>query len=159
MATHCKECGAVLENGLAFGKRRQVCPNCGHVHFDDPKVAVGVVVEMDGGIVLGRRAHEPQIGRWSFPSGYVDAGEVLEDAAIREVEEETGLVVKIERLLGAYSRAGDPVVFIAYAGRATGGKLVAGEECYEVAVFPPGALPDLAFPNDAAVLKAWADGR
>ena len=54
-------------------------------------MAVGVIVELDGKIVLGRRAHEPKLGLWSFPSGYVDAGEVVEAAAVREVEEEVGL--------------------------------------------------------------------
>jgi 8-oxo-dGTP diphosphatase len=138
---------------------RQVCPNCGHVHFDDPKVAVGVVVERDGMIVLGRRNHEPHIGRWSFPSGYVDAGEVLEEAAIREVEEETGLQIQIDRLLGVYSIAGERTIFVAYAGSAIGGELEAGEECMEVRAFPPGNLPDLAFPLDGAVIAAWAEGR
>ena len=104
MATYCRECGHALEQRSAFGKTRGVCPNCGYTHFDDPKVAVGVVVEKDGGIVLGRRNHEPKLGCWSFPSGFVDAGEVPEDAARREVEEETGLEVRIDRLLGVYSR-------------------------------------------------------
>jgi ADP-ribose pyrophosphatase YjhB (NUDIX family) len=143
----------------AFGKLRQACSLCKTVAFEDPKVAVGVVVEMDGGIVLGKRAHEPMLGAWSFPSGFVDAGEVLEDAAVREVEEETGLKVQLERLLGVYSRAGERVVFIAYAGRPVGGTLAAGEECFEVKTFPPDALPELAFPNDTAILDAWRSGQ
>lgn len=158
-AAFCPECGTKLEQREAFGKTRAVCPNCGHVHFEDPKVAVGVIVELNGGIVLGKRAHEPKLGCWSFPSGFVDSGEVLEDAARREVMEETGLEVRIDRLLGAYSLAGDRVVFIAYAGTAVGGELVAGEECFEVATFPPDALPELAFPNDGPILEAWARTR
>jgi ADP-ribose pyrophosphatase YjhB (NUDIX family) len=137
---------------------RDVCPKCGHVHFDDPKVAVGAVVELDGGIVLCRRNHEPQLGRWSFPSGYVDAGEVVEDAAAREVEEETGLQVRIERLLGVFSDSGNRTVFIAYAGRAVGGKLEAGDECFEVKAYPPDSLPEMAFPHDDAIMAAWAEG-
>lgn len=158
-AAFCPECGTKLEQSEAFGKTRAVCPNCGHVHFEDPKVAVGVIVELNGGIVLGKRAHEPKLGCWSFPSGFVDSGEVLEDAARREVMEETGLEVRIDSLLGAYSLAGDRVVFIAYAGTAVGGELVAGEECFEVATFPPDALPELAFPNDGPILEAWARTR
>jgi mutator protein MutT len=157
-AAYCRECGAALETRPAFGKMRSVCPNCGYTHFEDPKVAVGVVVERDGRIVLGRRNHEPKFGCWSFPSGFVDAGEVPEDAAVREVEEETGLKVQLDRLLGVYARPGERVIFIAYAGHAVGGELVAGEECIEVATFPPGELPDLAFPNDGAILAAWASG-
>lgn len=159
MAAYCHECGAALEPRLAFGKLRSVCPRCGYTHFDDPKVAVGVVVEMAGRIVLGRRNHEPRFGCWSFPSGFVDAGEVPEDAARREVQEETGLEVVLDRLLGVYSQAGERVIFLAYAGHATGGELAAGEECIEVATFPPDALPQLAFPNDGAILAAWSSGR
>ncbi len=159
MATYCRECGHALEERIAFGKTRGVCSNCGYTHFEDPKVAVGVVVEKDGGIVLGRRNHDPKMGCWSFPSGFVDAGEVPEDAAVREVEEETGVLVQLDRLLGVYSRAGERVIFVAYAGHAIGGKLEAGEECIEVAVFPRDSLPELAFPNDGAILAAWSSGR
>ena len=155
MASFCPECGAGLEPRFAFGKERDVCTACGRVNFEDPKVAVGVVIEVDGGIVLGKRAHEPNLGRWSFPSGYVDAGEVLEAAAAREVEEETGLVVSIDRLLGVYSTPGNRTIFVAYAGSVIGGALVAGEECLEVAAFAPDALPELAFPHDGAILAAW----
>jgi ADP-ribose pyrophosphatase YjhB (NUDIX family) len=158
-AAFCVSCGARLEGREAFGKERLVCPNCGHVHFEDPKVAVGVVVEMDGGILLARRNHEPQIGRWSFPSGFVDAGEVLEEAAAREVQEETGVEVAVDRLLGVYSSAGNRTVFVAYAGHAVGGRLECGDECFEVAVFPPDRLPELAFPHDGAILQAWRRGR
>jgi ADP-ribose pyrophosphatase YjhB (NUDIX family) len=158
MAAYCPECGTALAQREAFGKLRDVCPSCGHVHFEDPKVAVGVVVSLDGGIVLGKRAHEPELGAWSFPSGFVDAGEVLEDAARREVREETGLEVRLDRLIGVYSLQGERVVFVAYAGTAVGGRLEAGEECFEVGTFPPEKLPELAFPNDAAILIAWASG-
>ena len=155
MASYCPECGTGLETREAFGKPRDVCPACGRVHFEDPKVAVGVVVEKDGGIVLGKRNHDPKLGCWSFPSGFVDAGEVVEAAAVRECQEETGLDVRIDKLLGVYSTWGERVIFVAFAGTAIGGKLEAGEECIEVGVFPPSALPELAFPNDEAIMEAW----
>jgi mutator protein MutT len=158
MAGYCRECGHALEQRIAFGKQRGVCPRCQYTHFEDPKVAVGVVVEMDGGILLGKRNHDPKLGYWSFPSGFVDAGEVPEDAAVREVEEETGIQVELDRLLGVYSKRGERVIFLAYAGHAVAGTLAAGEECTEVAVFAPDALPELAFPNDGAILEAWSSG-
>ena len=158
MVKYCGQCGAAVEERLAFGRMRAVCPACGTVHFEDPKVAVGVVVSYLGGIVLAKRNHEPKLGAWSFPSGFVEVGEPLEDAAAREVEEETGLNVRIERLLGAYSTPGERVVFLAYAGTAVGGTMAPGEECQDVAIFPPDALPDLAFPHDQAILEAWSEG-
>lgn len=158
MVTFCSQCGTRLEMRQAFGKKRPVCPACETVHFEDPKVAVGVVVSHLGGIVLGKRNHEPKMGSWSFPSGFVDVGEKLEEAAARECMEETGLQVRIDRLLGAYSTPGERVIFIAFAGTAVGGILEAGDECQDVGIFPPDALPDMAFPHDGAILAAWLNG-
>ncbi|MFN8585441.1 MAG: NUDIX domain-containing protein [Dehalococcoidia bacterium] len=153
----CPVCGTALEADAGPGGR-PACPRCGFVRYDNPKVATGVVAECDGQILLVRRNHEPMLGRWSFPSGFVDAGEVVPEAAIREVFEETGVEVRIDRLLGVYSRHGDPVVFVAYAGSVTAGTPVAGPEAFEVGLFPPDALPDLAFPHDDAIVAAWRAG-
>jgi ADP-ribose pyrophosphatase YjhB (NUDIX family) len=158
MVKFCNQCGTAVEERMAFGKLRAVCPSCETVHFEDPKVAVGVVVSHLGGIVLGKRNHEPKMGSWSFPSGFVDVGEPLELAAARECREETGLTVRIDRLLGAYSTPGERVIFIAFAGTAVGGVMEVGEECQDVQVFAPDALPDMAFPHDGAILEAWSLG-
>ena len=106
-----------------------------------------------------RRDQDPHRGEWSFPSGFVDAGEELEQAAVREAKEETGLDLRILRLVGAYSFPGDPVVFIAYAARVTGGRIAIGAECQDVRYFPLDALPPLAFAHDPAILQAWRDSR
>jgi ADP-ribose pyrophosphatase YjhB (NUDIX family) len=151
----CPRCATPLRRHAVFGRRRKVCPACDYAHFDDPKVAAGVIAERRGRILLVRRNHEPRMGEWSFPSGFVDAGEVLEDAAVRETKEETGLDVRIERLLGAFSAPGDPVIFLAYAGRVTGGRIECGSECLDVRFFPPEALPPLAFPHDDEIVRLW----
>ena len=150
----CPQCGHELEDGRGPGGRPG-CPRCGYVRFEDPKLATGVVVEHEGRVLLVRRNHEPALGRWSFPSGFVDAGEVVEDAARREVQEEAGIEVRLDALLGVYSREGQPVVFIAYAGSTVGGVPEAGEEASEVGLFAPDALPELAFEHDPDVVAAW----
>ncbi|MCH7718992.1 MAG: NUDIX hydrolase [Chloroflexi bacterium] len=157
-ARFCPQCGAPLRRRLVFGHRRQVCPQCSYIHFNDPKVAVGVVAQRRGRLLLVRRNHEPRLGEWSFPSGFVDAGEVLEEAAVRETKEETGLDVRIQRLLGAYSSPGERVIFIAYAARVTAGRIEVGDECQDVRFFPPDSLPPLAFSHDTAILHAWRLG-
>lgn len=158
-ARFCLRCGAELENRDVFGRSRPVCPRCGYVHFEDPKVAVGVVAERGGEILLTRRNHEPRMGGWSFPSGYVDAGEEVERAAVREAFEETGIRVELERLLGIYQEPGSRVIYIAYAARAGTGEPVADSESLEVRFFPAGALPPLAFSHDGEILGAWRQGR
>lgn len=157
IARFCLRCGTALQRRAAFGKRRPVCPGCGYVHFDDPKVAAGVLAERRGKLLLVRRNHEPHVGEWSFPSGYIDAGEQLEAGAIRETKEETGLDVRIDRLLGAWSTAGERVIFIAYAARVTGGRIEVGPECIDVRFFAPDGLPPLAFPHDDSIVRAWRD--
>jgi 8-oxo-dGTP diphosphatase len=158
-AAFCVECGARLEPRQAFGRERLVCPKCGHVHFDDPKVAVGVVAERDGAILLTRRNHEPKLGAWSFPSGYVDAYEDVQQAAVRETWEETGIRIRIKRLLGVYQEPDSRVIFLAFAAVAEPGEPVPGDECFEVRFFPPEDLPPPAFLHDTAILAAWHEWR
>lgn len=154
-ATFCSACGARLVAREAFGRLRPVCQACGHVHFDDPKVAVGVVAERDGLILMTRRAHEPRVGAWSFPSGYVDAFENVEDAAIREAREETGLRVRLRGLLGVFQEPDSRVIFLAYAATVDPGEPVPGDEALDVRFFAPDALPPPAFHHDPAIMSAW----
>jgi len=149
----CPRCGAALPPPAAGA--RPACARGHYTWYADPKVAVGVIPARDGEILLVRRNHEPAYGRWAFPSGFVDAGEIVEEAAAREVLEETGVTVRLDALLGVFTEPGEPVVFIAYAGTVVDGEAIAGDEALEVAFFAPDALPALPFPHDARVLDAW----
>ncbi|HEY2595603.1 MAG TPA: NUDIX domain-containing protein, partial [Chloroflexota bacterium] len=95
-----------------------------------------------------------------FPAGYVNRGEVLEEAAIREVVEETGLVVKLTGMVGVYSERDKPVVLIVYSGEIeSGDPMPDGHEVSELRRFPLDGLPDdLAFPHDRRVLSDWKQG-
>lgn len=125
------------------------------MHFDDPKVAVGLVAERDGLILMTRRNHDPKLGCWSFPSGFVDAYEDVREAAVREVLEETSITATVEHLLGVYQEPGSRVIFLAFAGTAGPGEPVPGDESFEVAFFPPDQLPEPAFHHDPAIIAAW----
>ena len=151
----CARCGHELAPREVEGRNRPACPACNLVVWSDPKVAVAVVIPREGGILLGRRAIDPGRGRWSFPSGYVDRGEVLEVAARREVFEEIGLDVRIAGLVGAYSTAGNPVVLIVYAGEIVAGTPSAGPEVDELRAFAPDALPEMAFAHDDRIVRDW----
>jgi len=155
----CPRCGAPLESRtLKAGEPpRLVCQACAFVFFLDPKVATGVVFPYQGGILLVQRAIEPQYGKWVFPGGYVDRGETLEAAALREVREEAGLAVRLTRLLGAYSFPGNPVILVAYAGEVTGGTVKTDDESLSARTFPPDGIPwgELAFPSTVRVLRDY----
>jgi ADP-ribose pyrophosphatase YjhB (NUDIX family) len=129
------------------------------VHFDDPKVGVGVVAERHGRVLLVKRNHEPHMAEWSFPSGYLDRGEDPIAGAIRETKEETGLDVRVRRLLGVYHTEADSVIFIAYAASATRGAIVIGEECQDARFFKADCLPPLAFDHDDEIITAWRAAR
>jgi ADP-ribose pyrophosphatase YjhB (NUDIX family) len=115
-----------------------------------------VVVGDTNGVLLGLRGISPGKGAWSFPSGYVNRGEVLEEAAAREVLEEMQFEVRITSLIGVYSAAGDPVILVAYAGeRVAGEPRPDGHESLEVRTFPLDALPPMAFSHDPRIIADW----
>ena len=152
---YCQRCGHRLAEKSIESKPRLYCPDCGHIAFLDPKVAAAVLVMMEGRIVMVKRGVEPAMGRWAFPSGFVDRGESVEDAAVREVKEETGLDVRLTGLVGLYSSTGSPIVLAVYAAEVTGGRLRAGHDAKETALFHPDELPPLAFPHDDQIVSDW----
>lgn len=132
------------------------CSVCGRTIWNDPKLAAAAIVPMDGGIVMVQRAIEPAIGKWSFPSGYVDRGEKLERAVEREVREECGLETVVEKLVGLYSQDGNAIVLAVYEVRVTGGQLQVGDhETLDVKVVDVENLPQLAFDHDRGIIADW----
>ncbi len=144
----CPYCAAPLTQELRFGELRPVCPACGYIHFVDPKVAVGVLVEEEAGVLLVRRVNEPLRGLWSLPAGFVNAHEDPQRAAERECWEETGLRVRVTGLVtvlaGREHRRGADI-FIIYRAEVQGGTLTAGDDADSAAFFPRDGLPPLAF--------------
>ena len=151
----CPACASPLEVQERDGKQRPVCRSCGRVVYFDPKVVATSILERGGKILMVRRANQPGYGLWSMPGGYVDRGEVVEEAAVREVREETGLDVEVRSLVGLFSEPGQTVMVAVYLVGESGGRLTAGAEVLDVGFFPPGDLPPLAFPRDGNILQQW----
>jgi 8-oxo-dGTP diphosphatase len=160
----CPVCGGELESRVlkATEPMRLVCGTCGFVFYLDPKLAVGTIITDDGGrVVLVRRAIEPGYGKWVFPGGYVDRGEEVQLAAVREAREECGLDVRIERLLNIYSYPGRAPVIVVYTARMTGGALACDDEGLEAKFFDPAAIPwdELAFRSTREALGEFLGTR
>lgn len=155
---HCISCGAKVEQRQAFGQLRPVCPRCGRVHFIDPKVAAGVVIDRQGQILLVRRAVEPEVGKWTIPAGFVEADEDPRQTAARECLEETGLRVEVGELLdvihGREHPAGASIVIV-YRGEIVGGELRPDDDVDAVDFFAAEQLPELAFRATQLAIQRW----
>jgi 8-oxo-dGTP diphosphatase len=156
----CPSCGERLESRRlkVTEPERPVCTACGFVVYLDPKVAVGTIIRAaDDRLVLVRRAIEPGYGLWVFPGGYVDRGEELTAAAIREAREESGLDVRLDRLVNIYSYGGRSPIIIVYAATALGGDLCADDECLEAGWFRTDEIPwnSLAFRSTTDALRDY----
>ena len=154
----CPRCGTKVEHAVCFGQERPVCPACGYIHFADPKVAVAVLVEQNGRVLLVRRINAPFQGLWTLPAGFVNAGEDPAQAAERECKEETGLNVRVTRLLDVvagreHPRGADFV--IAYRAKVISGELQAGDDVDRAAWFDRDQLPDLAFEATRKILARF----
>jgi ADP-ribose pyrophosphatase YjhB (NUDIX family)/ribosomal protein S18 acetylase RimI-like enzyme len=152
-----------METAEVGGRTRQVCAACGFILYRNPVPGVGVLVEMEEGIVLVERGQPPFVGWWALPSGYIEADESVEQAAVRECKEETGLDVELVELFGVYSFPEGPVqsgIVIFYRARPVGGELRAGDDAQDVGFFDPDALPEkLAFRTHREVLERWVRSR
>jgi 8-oxo-dGTP diphosphatase len=159
MGHFCVNCGAALMTRVVEGREVEACPNDSFVLWHDPKVSTAVVVEAEGGIVLGRRSIEPGYGLWCLPGGFVNDDEDPAVAAVRECFEEISAPVEVTGLIGVFHIAktdAPSMVGIAYRGRLVdGAQAAAGAEMLEVGVFRLDSLPPLAFSSHRAVVAEY----
>lgn len=155
-ARFCPRCGAPAN--VAF-PRSLHCADCGYAAFYNPKpVAAAIPRDGDGRLILLRRGFDPGAGLWTFPGGFVDLGESVEDAARRETREELEIDVALGRLVGVYSRADERVVLVVFEGVALGEPRTT-PEAPEVRAFAPGDIPwnQLAFWSTERALRDLMD--
>lgn len=133
-----------------------MCGACGLIHYAEPKVAACAVVMLGGRVLLVRRGIEPAYGKWVIPGGFVERGETVEGAAIRETIEETGVPVRLVALLNVYSYSGVGIVLVVFVAEPTTSRAPeALDEALEVAYFPLPEIPwdEIAFSSTEDALK------
>lgn len=140
---------------------RSVCTRCGFVDYVNPKVVVGsVATDIQGKILLCRRAIEPRKGWWTLPAGYLECGESVEDGARREAREEAGADLRIARVLAVYSINRISQVQIMFEASLLNPESIApGPESLELAMVAFEDIPwsELAFPSVAWALRDWRE--
>jgi ADP-ribose pyrophosphatase YjhB (NUDIX family) len=156
----CALCGGAMRQRIVLPdrKRFKVCNECGFVDFPGPKLVAGCFIVESGRVLLLRRGLAPQIGKWTFPGGYVDLGETPQQAALRETLEEVGMSVPKGRLLGLYSDPRHPIAAVAvYLTQPGMDGPSLSVEATEVRYFRPEELPwdELAFRTTYDALKDW----
>lgn len=148
-------CASALVIRRQMGENRPTCPNCGWVHYEDPKVAAGVLALQEGKILLVRRIMEPFVGKWSIPAGFVNAYEDPALAAIRECREETGLIVELEGLFDLLSGREHPRgsdIFLVYRAAKVSGQPHAADDADGADLFDLNNLPELAFESTRKII-------
>jgi ADP-ribose pyrophosphatase YjhB (NUDIX family) len=167
MAQHlnyCARCGGPLRFGTVPGedRKRLVCAACGHIAYVNPRLVVTTLpITQAGEIVLIRRGIEPGLGSWAQPGGFLEVDETVNQAAIRETFEETGLLVEPGEIVGLYTRLEATVVTIAFEARIVGGTAAPTPEATEITAFAPDAIPwpEIAFRTTIWALRDWIDLR
>ena len=159
----CPLCGGPLARSPIPPEDKQelVCTACAFVFYLNHRVVAGTIPVEDGRVLLTRRAIHPAYGKWTFPGGFVDWGEPVAAAAVRETLEETGLRVALDGLVGVYSYPGTALVIVVYQASVTGGTLTGCHENDRVEWVPPADIPweELAFPSTQAALRDFLGRR
>jgi len=161
---YCSNCGATVTRCVPEGDTalRDVCNQCGTIHYVNPKMVVGALAEWEGKILLCRRAIEPRLGMWTLPAGFMEMAETTADAALRETLEEACARVELIELYTLVNVSHIGQVHMFYRARLPEPVFAAGIESLEVALFDEADIPwnEIAFRSITLSLQQFfADRR
>ena len=157
----CSNCGAKVEQKIPPGETlvRKVCPSCHTIHYQNPKIVAGCIPEWENQILLCRRAIEPRLGFWTFPAGFMELGESMEEAAARETLEEATAEVEVTSIYAIYTLRRVDQVYVVFRGQLRTREFGVGEESSEVELVSLENIPweSLAFPVIREILARYAE--
>ncbi|WJW75064.1 NUDIX hydrolase [Thiohalobacter sp. IOR34] len=156
---YCSECAAPVSLQVPAGdsRPRYVCDSCRTIHYQNPNIVAGCIVEEQGRILLCRRAIEPRHGLWTLPAGFMENGETSSQAAERETREEANARVRVEDLYTLFDLPHINQVYMLFRARFEVSGFSAGSESLEVGLFAEEEIPwdSLAFPVVKATLRLY----
>jgi len=154
----CSLCGGVTVTRREDNVPRSYCETCGVFFYENPLPVVSTILLSDRKILLVKRGKKPYRGMWCLPTGFAEAGESIEDAALRELEEETGMrgsIVGLVDLGSAENYYYGDLLFVTFEVEATGGRLARGGDADTVRYFPLDRIPRLAFTSNKKAIEAF----
>lgn len=155
----CSECAQPVIKTIPAGDNREryVCPDCGTIHYQNPRIVAGCVPEHQGAILLCQRAIEPRKGFWTVPAGFMELGETVAEAAARETLEEAEAQVEVGALIAVVDVLQAKQVHIFFSGILPKPEFGAGEESLATDLFMPADIPwkDIAFPSVRIALEQF----
>ena len=155
----CNFCGKALGVDLLDAKERQVGENCKEIYYENPLPVASVILEnRDREVLLVKRAREPFKDMWCLPIGFAETGESIEDAALRELKEETGITGKIIQLIDVCShtnRLYGELLIVTFESEKVDGIETAGDDASECRYFPIKNLPKLAFDSQERAIEKY----
>lgn len=159
----CSQCGAPVTLRVPPGDtlERHVCNACHVIHYQNPRMVVGCIVEWDDRVLLCRRAIEPRHGLWTVPAGYLEKGETIEQGAERETLEEANARVEIGPLYAVYNIPHIGQVYLLFRARLLDASVHPGAETLEVGLYTETEIPwdQLAFATVRNTLQHYFSDR
>jgi ADP-ribose pyrophosphatase YjhB (NUDIX family) len=160
----CSNCGT---GGLSRQRpagdthERLMCANCGHIHYENPKIIAGCIVEQDGKYLLCQRAIPPRPGTWTLPAGFMENGETTEQAALREVWEESGVCAEIVAPYSIFSVPRISEVYIIFRASVLKASGQFGPETLDIRFFAPEEIPweSIYYPAIRQILERYIEER
>ena len=160
--THCSFCGIKITQRKEGDVIRDYCESCKTFFYENPLPVVSSIVVVDRELLLVKRKFEPHIGEWCLPSGFAEIGESIQGAALRELEEETGVKGKIIDFVcadSAYSNMYGDLIFLTFEAEWIKGDMIAGDDAEKVQFFPFTKLPPLAFSSNTNAVRRYVNDK
>ncbi len=154
---YCPSCGTPLKTATIENRTRKTCPSCSWVHYENPlPVALAYTVNQSGKLLVVRRAHPPAYNEWALPGGFLESGETPQEGCLRELQEETSLNGRIDRLIGAYHRESEmygSLLAVAYKVVVSDDSLQINHELYEADFYSCEDIPRITIPLHQNVIE------
>jgi ADP-ribose pyrophosphatase YjhB (NUDIX family) len=155
----CANCAAPVAQRVPPGDSlpRYVCDQCGEIHYQNPRLVVGCVPELDGRVLLCRRAIEPRYGYWTLPAGFMENGETVAAGALRETLEEAGARVELGAAFSMISVPRVNQVHVFFLAHVLDLAVKPGAETLEIKLYEEAAVPwpEVAFRTVGMTLRHW----